>query len=239
MRLYDSLKQDKREFIPRDGDHVTMYFCGPTVYNYIHLGNARPYVLGMVAGTRYFESLGWRVTLVVNITDIDDRIINKAIAEGKDYREIAAFYAAAYTEDTGRLGLGRPDVEPYATDHIAEIIALVQKLVDNGFAYARLGDVYFDVSSYPEYGKLSKQNVAEIVGARITPGEDKDDPLDFALWKGAKPGEPSWDQPWGPGRPGSHRMLGHERQVLGHRIRYPRRRPRPHLPHHENGMSPE
>ena len=204
MRLYDSLKQDKREFVPRDGDHVTMYFCGPTVYNYIHLGNARPYVLGMVA-KRYFESLGWRVTLVVNITDIDDRIINKAIAEGKDYREIAEFYAAAYTEDTGRLGLGRPDVEPYATDHIDEIIALVQKLVDNGFAYERLGDVYFDVSNYPDYGKLSKQNVAEMRhGARVTPGEDKDDPLDFALWKGAKPGEPSWDSPWGPGRPGWH-----------------------------------
>ena len=204
MRLYDSLKQDKREFVPRDGDHVTMYFCGPTVYNYIHLGNARPYVLGMVA-KRYFESLGWRVTLAMNITDIDDRIINKAVAEGKDYREISDFYAAAYTEDTSRLGLGRPDVEPYATDHIAEIIALVQKLMDNGFAYARMGDVYFDVSSYPEYGRLSKQNVAEMRhGARITPGEDKDDPLDFALWKGAKPGEPAWDSPWGPGRPGWH-----------------------------------
>jgi cysteinyl-tRNA synthetase len=204
MRLYDSLKQEKREFVPRDGDHVTMYFCGPTVYNYIHLGNARPYVLGLVA-KRYFESLGWRVTLVVNITDIDDRIINKAIAEGKDYREIADFYAAAYTEDTSRLGLGRPDVEPYATDHIPEIVALVQNLVENGYAYERAGDVYFDVSSYPDYGKLSKQNIAEMRhGARITPGEEKDDPLDFALWKGAKPGEPAWDSPWGPGRPGWH-----------------------------------
>ncbi len=204
MRLYDSLRQEKLEFVPRDGDHVTMYFCGPTVYNYIHLGNARPFVISMVA-KRYFESLGYRVTLVENITDIDDRIIQKAQDEGRTAGEVATEFASAYVEDTDALGLGRPDVEPYATEHIAEIIDLVQKLVNAGHAYQAGSDVYYDVDSFPGYGRLSKQQTAEMRhGARITPGEDKEDPLDFALWKGAKPGEPAWDSPWGPGRPGWH-----------------------------------
>jgi cysteinyl-tRNA synthetase len=204
MRLYDSMTQEKKEFVPRDGDHVTMYFCGPTVYNYVHVGNARPYVVSMVA-KRYFESLGYRVTLVENITDIDDRIINKGRAEGRDYRDVAKQFADAYREDTDRLGLGRPDVEPLATEHIAEIIALIAGLMEQGHAYQAGPDVYFDVDSWTQYGKLSKQQVAEMRhGARIDVGEDKADPLDFALWKGAKPGEPAWDSPWGPGRPGWH-----------------------------------
>jgi len=203
-RLYDSMRQEKRDFAPRDADHVTMYFCGPTVYNYIHLGNARPYVLSMVA-KRYFESLGWRVTLVENITDIDDRIIQKANAEGRPWDDVAREYAQAYVDDTGRLGLGRPDVEPLATEHIPEILELIGKLVAEGHAYQAGGDVYFAVDSLASYGRLSKQQTAEMRhGARITPGDDKADPLDFALWKGAKPGEPSWDSPWGPGRPGWH-----------------------------------
>ncbi|MHB9150490.1 MAG: cysteine--tRNA ligase [Thermoleophilia bacterium] len=204
IQLYDSLNQQKSDFMPRDGDHVTMYFCGPTVYNYIHLGNARPFVISMVA-KRYFESLGYRVTLVENITDIDDRIIQKAQAEGRTAAEVAAEFAKAYIEDTDALGLGRPDVEPYATEHIPEIIDLVEKLVEAGHAYQSGADVYYDVDSFPGYGRLSKQQTAEMRhGARITPGEDKDDPLDFALWKGAKPGEPAWDSPWGQGRPGWH-----------------------------------
>jgi cysteinyl-tRNA synthetase len=204
MRLYDSMTQEKKEFVPRDGDHVTMYFCGPTVYNYVHIGNARPYVVSMVA-KRYFESLGYRVTLVENITDIDDRIINKGNAEGRDYREVAKQFADAYREDTSRLGLGRPDVEPLATEHIREIIDLIADLVAEGHAYQSGTDVYFDVDSWDEYGKLSKQQVAEMRhGARIDVGDDKADPLDFALWKGAKPGEPAWDSPWGQGRPGWH-----------------------------------
>ncbi len=204
IQLYDSLSQQKRDFVPRDADHVTMYFCGPTVYNYIHLGNARPFVISMVA-KRYFESLGNRVTLVENITDIDDRIIQKAQDEGRTAGEVATEFANAYIEDTDALGLGRPDVEPYATEHITEIIDLVQKLVEAGHAYQAGSDVYYDVDSFPGYGRLSKQQTAEMRhGARITPGEDKDDPLDFALWKGAKPGEPAWDSPWGPGRPGWH-----------------------------------
>jgi cysteinyl-tRNA synthetase len=203
-RLYDSMRQEKRDFAPRDGDHVTMYFCGPTVYNYIHLGNARPYVLSLVA-KRYFESLGWSVTLVENITDIDDRIIQKANAEGRRWDEVAREYAEAYVDDTGRLGLGRPDVEPRATEHIPEILELIGRLVAEGHAYQAGADVYFDVDSLASYGRLSKQQTAEMRhGARITPGEEKADPLDFALWKGAKPGEPMWDSPWGPGRPGWH-----------------------------------
>ncbi len=204
MRLYDSLTQEKREFVPRDKDHVTMYFCGPTVYNFVHVGNARPFVVSMVA-KRYFESLGYRVTLVENITDIDDRIIARASSEGRSYKEVAEEFAQAYREDTDRLGLGRPDVEPLATEHIPEIIDLIAKLVAHGHAYQAGGDVYFDVDSWPEYGKLSKQQVSEMRhGARIEVGESKADPLDFALWKGAKPGEPAWDSPWGPGRPGWH-----------------------------------
>jgi cysteinyl-tRNA synthetase len=204
MRLYDSLSQEKKDFVPRDGDHVTMYFCGPTVYNYVHVGNARPYVVSMVA-KRYFESLGWRVTLVENITDIDDRIIQKGLKEGRSAKEVAEEFAQAYRDDTDKLGLGRPDVEPLATEHVQEIIDLIAGLVENGYAYQSGPDVYFDVDSYPEYGKLSKQQVAEMRhGARIDVGDDKADPLDFALWKGAKPDEPAWDSPWGAGRPGWH-----------------------------------
>jgi cysteinyl-tRNA synthetase len=161
-------------------------------------------VVSMVA-KRYFESLGYRVTLVENITDIDDRIIQKANVQGRTAREVAEEFTQAYREDTDRLGLGRPDVEPLATEHIPEIVALIAELVEKGHAYQSGPDVYFDVDSWAQYGKLSKQQVAEMRhGSRIQVGEDKADPLDFVLWKGAKPGEPSWDSPWGPGRPGWH-----------------------------------
>ncbi len=181
-----------------------MYFCGPTVYNYVHVGNARPFVVSMVA-KRYFESLGYGVTLVENITDIDDRIIQKGIAEGRPWNEVAAEFAEAYRDDTNRLGLGRPDVEPLATEHIQEIIALIEDLVRREHAYQAGSDVYFKVDSFAEYGKLSKQQIAEMRhGGRIEVDEVKADPLDFALWKGAKEGEPAWDSPWGPGRPGWH-----------------------------------
>jgi cysteinyl-tRNA synthetase len=204
MRLYDSMSQEKKEFVPRDKDRVTMYFCGPTVYNYVHVGNARPFVVSMVA-KRYFESLGYRVTLVENITDIDDRIIQKGIAEGRSASAVAAEFAQAYRDDTDRLGLGRPDVEPLATEHMPDIIALIEGLMKRGHAYQTGSDVYFKVAGYPAYGRLSKQQVGEMRhGARIDVDENKADPLDFALWKGAKTGEPAWDSPWGPGRPGWH-----------------------------------
>ncbi len=204
LRVYDSLRQDKLAFAPRDSGHVTMYFCGPTVYNYIHLGNARPFVISLVA-KRFFESLGWGVTLVENITDIDDRIIAKGNQDGRSWKDVAEEFSDAYVEDTQRLGLGRPDIEPRATEHIPEILELIGKLVERKHAYPAGGDVYFDVSSFTGYGKLSKQQTGEMrSGARIAPDEDKHDPLDFAVWKGAKPDEPSWDSPWGPGRPGWH-----------------------------------
>lgn len=204
MRLYDSLSQEKKEFVSRDEGRVGMYVCGPTVYNYVHVGNARPYVVSMVA-KRFLESLGYEVKLVENITDIDDRIIARSLREKRPAREVADEFTLAYREDTDRLGLGRPDVEPLATEHVPEIIDLVAKLLDKGHAYQAGSDVYFDVSSFSEYGKLSKQQVAEMRhGARVAPGEEKDDSLDFALWKGAKPGEPAWSSPWGPGRPGWH-----------------------------------
>lgn len=204
MRLYDSMSQQKKDFVPRDDGHVTMYVCGPTVYNYIHVGNARPYVVSMVA-KRYFQSLGWRVTLVENITDIDDRIIQRGLREGRSAKEVAEEFTKAYKDDTDRLGLGRPDVEPLATEHIDEIIDLIRRLVDGGYAYPAGSSVYFDVDSFPRYGRLSRQQVAEMRhGARIDVEEEKADPLDFALWKGAKPGEPAWDSPWGAGRPGWH-----------------------------------
>ena len=205
MRLYDSLSQEKREFVPRDGDHVTMYFCGPTVYNYVHVGNARPYVVSMVA-KRYFQSLGYRVTLVENITDIDDRIIQKGIAEGRTAREVAEEFADAYREDTDRLGLGAPG-RGAAGDRAHPGDRRPHRGAGGAAATPTPSgpDVYFDVDSYDAYGKLSKQQVAEMRhGARVDLGEDKADPLDFALWKGAKPGEPAWDSPWGPGRPGWH-----------------------------------
>ena len=204
MRLYDSMSQEKREFVPRDKDRVTMYFCGPTVYNYVHVGNARPFVVSMVA-KRYFESLGYRVTLVENITDIDDRIIQRGITEARPASAVAAEFAQAYRDDTDRLGLGRPDIEPLATEHVGDIVALIESLLKRGHAYQTGSDVYFKVASYPSYGRLSKQQVGEMRhGARINVDENKADPLDFALWKGAKAGEPAWDSPWGPGRPGWH-----------------------------------
>ncbi len=205
MRLYDSMTQEKKDFVPRDGDHVTMYFCGPTVYNYVHVGNARPYVVSMVA-KRYFESLGYRVTLVENITDIDDRIIQKGMNGGGPASEVAAEFAQAYRDDTDRLGLGRPDVEPLATEHIQEIIDLIATLVERGHAYQSGVRRLLRRAQQPELRQALQAAGGRRCahGARISVGEDKTDPLDFALWKGAKPGEPAWESPWGPGRPGWH-----------------------------------
>ena len=205
MRLYDSMSQEKKEFVPRDGDHVTMYFCGPTVYNYVHVGNARPYVVSMVA-KRYFESLGYRVTLVENITDIDDRIIQKGIDRGP------AGYArwprssprpTATTPTGWAWGARTWSRWPPSTSRRSSISSPAWSSAGTPISPAPTSTSTCD--SWPEYGKLSKQQVAEMRhGARIDVGEDKADPLDFALWKGAKPGEPAWDSPWGPGRPGWH-----------------------------------
>jgi cysteinyl-tRNA synthetase len=202
-RLYNTQTREKETFEPQ-GDEVKMYVCGPTVYNYIHIGNARTFVI-FDAVRRYFEWLGWPVRYVQNITDIDDRIIKQSIEEERPFAEVAAVYADEYREDMKALGVHSPTVEPKPSDHIPEIIGSVRSLIDKGHAYEAGGDVYFSVSSSSDYGKLSGHSIEDLqAGARIKPGEHKRDPMDFALWKASKEGEPWWDSPWGHGRPGWH-----------------------------------
>ena len=205
MRLRDSLSGELRELMPGRDGVIGMYVCGPTVYSYIHVGNARPYVVfGLMK--RYLEWRGQRVRLVENITDVNDKIYDAANAAGEPSAPLAARFAQAYLEDTDRLGIGRPDVEPLASETIPEIVALVETLIDAGLAYENSGDVYFRVRSFPDYGNVSHQRIEHLrQGARIEPGPLKEDPLDFALWKATKPDEDtSWESPWGKGRPGWH-----------------------------------
>jgi cysteinyl-tRNA synthetase len=206
LKLYDSLTKRTGEVEPRTAGELSMYVCGPTVYSFVHIGNARPFWVGQVLRRFVTRRLGWRVRLVVNITDVDDKIFASARAEGVSSGELAERYRRAYVEDTDALGLGRPDVEPLATEAIPQIVGLIEELERRGLAYAAGGDVYFRVSAFPGYGELSGQKVDELVaGARIEPGEAKESPADFALWKAIKPDEDrSWPSPWGPGRPGWH-----------------------------------
>jgi cysteinyl-tRNA synthetase len=204
IRLFNSLTHQKEPFEPRDAGKAGIYCCGPTVYNLVHVGNARPYVTFAVLRS-WLRHRGLEATLVTNITDVDDKIIAKANAEGRDSTEIAEEYTAAYIADTDRLGIPRPDVEPRATETIPEIIDLVCQLISGSHAYPAHGSVYFRVRSFAEYGKLSKQRIDELEeGARVDHEPGKADPLDFAVWKAAKPGEPAWESPWGRGRPGWH-----------------------------------
>jgi cysteinyl-tRNA synthetase len=206
LRLFNSLTQRKEDFVPRDEGKVGVYACGPTVYNLIHVGNARPYVTFAVLRS-WLRHRGLEVTLVENITDVNDKINAKADAEGRTPGEVAAEFTAAYLADTDRLGLERPDVEPKASEMIAEIIDLVCQLVSKDHAYEIDGSVYFRVRSFADYGKLSKQRIEELEeGARVDAEAGKEDPLDFAVWKAAKPGESEhlWESPWGLGRPGWH-----------------------------------
>ncbi len=205
MKLYNSMTRTKEEFVPIEPGKVKMYSCGPTVYNYFHIGNARPFIVFDTL-RRYFEYRGYEVTFVQNFTDIDDKVINKANAEGVTYDVIADRYIKEYFVDAKGLGIRPATIHPRATETMDAIIDIVKTLVDNGHAYpAENGDVYFRTKSFPEYGKLSHQPLDELqAGARISVGEVKEDPMDFAVWKAAKPGEPSWDSPWGKGRPGWH-----------------------------------
>jgi cysteinyl-tRNA synthetase len=204
IRLFNSLTQQKEPFEPRDPGKAGIYCCGPTVYNLVHVGNARPYVTFAVLRS-WLRHRGLDATLVTNITDVDDKIIVKANSEGRSALEVAEEFTAAYTADTDRLGIPRPDVEPRATETIAEIIDLVGRLTASGHAYESRGSVYFKVRSFPEYGKLSRQRIDDLEeGVRVDNEPGKSDPLDFAVWKAAKPGEPAWDSPWGMGRPGWH-----------------------------------
>ncbi len=204
MKIYNTLTRSKEELKPGVPPLVTFYACGPTVYDYIHIGNARVFIVFDVA-RRYLEYRGYNVKLIQNYTDIDDKMINRANEQGISVKELADRFIQAYEEDVGALRVRPANVKPKATDHIPQIIELVSRLLDNGYAYVTNGDVYFDTSSYPHYGQLTRQKRDELLaGARVEPGEKKRNPLDFVLWKQKKEGEPAWDSPWGEGRPGWH-----------------------------------
>lgn len=204
MKVFNTLTRKKEEFIPLEPGKVKMYACGPTVYNYIHIGNARPLCLFDVL-RRYLEYRGMEVTFVQNFTDIDDKIIKKANEEGTDYRTVSERYIAEYKTDAAGLGVREATIHPKATETIPEIIELVREIVENGYGYVLDGSVYFRSRKFKEYGKLSHQPLEELdAGNRIELDAGKEDGLDFVLWKAAKPGEPSWESPWGPGRPGWH-----------------------------------
>ena len=204
MKLYNTLTRKKEEFIPMVPGIVKMYVCGPTVYNYFHIGNARPFTV-FDTMRRYLEYRGYKVTFVQNFTDIDDKIIAKAREEGITPREVSEKYIEEYFKDAAGLGVKKADVHPKVTENVPEIITFIQSLIDKGYAYEVNGDVYFDTTRFDGYGKLSKQSLEDLeLGARIEVKEAKKNPMDFALWKTQKPGEQSWDSPWGKGRPGWH-----------------------------------
>ena len=204
MKIFNTLTREKEEFKPITEGEVKIYACGPTVYNYIHIGNARPICVFDVL-RRYLEYRGYKVTFVQNFTDIDDKIIKKANEEGTDYKTVSEKYIEEFWKDAKGLNFRPATVHPKATENIDKIIEIVIGLIENGHAYAVDGDVYFSPKTFPEYGKLSHQPLEELeAGARIMVGDIKRDPMDFALWKAAKPGEPYWDSPWGKGRPGWH-----------------------------------
>ncbi|HAH70052.1 MAG TPA: cysteine--tRNA ligase [Synergistaceae bacterium] len=204
LAVYNDLTRKKEPFEPIEKGKVRFYVCGPTVYDFFHIGNARPFVLFDVF-RRYLESTGYKVIFVQNFTDIDDKMIRRANEMGISVPELAEKFIGEYFEDADSLGIKRATVNPRATHEIDEIIRIVGTLIEKGHAYEKDGDVYFSVVSFPEYGKLSKQGIEELKsGARIEVDERKNDPLDFALWKASKPGEPFWESPWGKGRPGWH-----------------------------------
>ncbi|MGM9936831.1 MAG: cysteine--tRNA ligase [Candidatus Ornithomonoglobus sp.] len=204
MKIYNTLTRKKEEFIPMDKDNVKMYSCGPTVYDYFHIGNARPFIV-FDTMRRYLEYIGYKVTFVQNFTDIDDKMIKRANAEGITVKELGERFIAEYFKDAQAIGVNQATIHPKATENIDAIIETVKKLVDNGYAYNIDGNVYFSTKKFREYGKLSKQPLEELeAGARIDVNENKNDPMDFALWKAKKEGEPSWPSPWGEGRPGWH-----------------------------------
>jgi cysteinyl-tRNA synthetase len=205
LQIHNSLTGRKEPFKPIEPGKVRMYVCGITVYDYCHLGHARMLVVFDVV-RRHLEASGYDVTFVRNITDIDDKIIQRAQQNGEPMQALTERFIQAYREDCAALGVRLGDHEPRATDFVAQIVAMVQRLVDKGYAYAAdNGDVYYAVSKFEPYGRLSGKRLADLrAGARIEVDEAKRDPLDFVLWKAAKPGEPAWDSPWGPGRPGWH-----------------------------------
>jgi cysteinyl-tRNA synthetase len=204
VQIYNTQTRSKEAFVPQEPGKVKMYVCGPTVYDYIHIGNARPVIFFDVV-RRYLGYAGYDVNYIVNFTDVDDKLIRKAEQLGLTVPEVADKFIDAFNEDIVALGVHRATINPRVTEHIPSIVAFIQGLVDKGYAYASEGDVYYRTSKFEDYGKLSHQNLEELqFGIRIEVGDRKENPQDFVLWKGVKPGEINWESPWGPGRPGWH-----------------------------------
>ena len=239
MKIFNSMSRQKEEFVPIQPGKVSIYACGPTVYNFIHVGNARPIILFDVL-RRYFEYRGYDVTFVQNFTDVDDKIIKRANEEGITAQEVAEKYIKEYFTDAQGLGVRPATIHPKATENMQQIIDMVQTLIDKGYAYpVENGDVYYRTLKFKGYGKLSHQPIEDLQsGARIAVGEVKENPLDFALWKAAKPGEPAWDSPWGPGRPGWHiECSAMSNRYLGKTIDIHCGGEDLQFPHHENEIA--
>ena len=239
MKIFNSMSRQKEEFVPIQPGKVSIYACGPTVYNFIHVGNARPIILFDVL-RRYFEYRGYDVTFVQNFTDVDDKIIKRANEEGITSQEMAEKYIQEYFTDAQGLGVRPATIHPKATENMQQIIDMVQTLIDKGYAYpVENGDVYYRTLKFKGYGKLSHQPIEDLQsGARIAVGDVKENPLDFALWKAAKPGEPAWDSPWGPGRPGWHiECSAMSNRYLGKTIDIHCGGEDLQFPHHENEIA--
>jgi len=204
IKIYNTLTRQKEELTPAAPPEVSFYVCGPTVYDYIHIGNGRVFIVFDVV-RRYLEHRGYKVKLIQNYTDIDDKMIDRANEQGTTVAELAERFIEAFEEDVGALRVRPADFRPRATEHVPQIIGLIERLLENGYAYFAGGDVYYDTAKFADYGLLSHQDKDELLaGARVEPGEKKRSPLDFVLWKQKKAGEPSWESPWGEGRPGWH-----------------------------------
>jgi cysteinyl-tRNA synthetase len=238
IKIYNTLTKQKEELIPLNPPSVRMYMCGPTVYDYFHIGNARSFIMSDIV-RRYLEYKGYNVTFVMNLTDVDDKIIKKSIEEKKSAKEVAEFYIQEFFKDIERLKIRRASFYPKATEFMNEMIDMIKKLEQKRIAYNVEGNVFYDVSKFSEYGKLSGKNIDELeAGSRVEINEEKKHPLDFALWKKAKEGEPYWESPWGKGRPGWHiecsamscKLLGESFDIHagGHDLIFP---------HHENEIA--
>lgn len=204
MYIYNSQSRKKEEFKPIKPGEVSIYSCGPTVYDYFHIGNARPFIIFDVL-RRYFEYRGYKVNFVQNFTDIDDKMIRRANEEGITVKELGDRFIAEYVKDAKALGIRPANVQPRATEHMEEIIKMIQRLVEKNLAYESKGTVYYRTAGFPDYGKLSGQEIEDLdAGARVDVDDEKQSPADFVLWKSAKPSEPAWESPWGKGRPGWH-----------------------------------
>lgn len=238
IKVYNTLNKKKEEFIPLTPGEVKMYVCGPTVYNFFHIGNGRTFIVFDTI-RRYFEYRGFKVDFVQNFTDIDDKMIKKANEEGTTVKKIGDTYIKEYYQDADALNIERATVNPRATEFIGEIIKFVKGLVDKGYAYEVYGDVYFSTKKFEGYGKLSGQNIEDLQsGARISVDERKKDPMDFAIWKAQKPGEPAWNSPWGMGRPGWHIECScMAKKLLGETIDIHAGGSDLKFPHHENEIA--